>query len=116
MKTVERTWRMLGKSAVKSASRTRKRRSSAAAAAVARPVTLGEYAAVLVGDRQLQRAAIPEIERDVGADEGRSIGHVRELDGAFDAVHAWDRQARHRHALKAADSIGNRADRPVAPA
>ena len=50
--------------------------SSAAAAAVPRPVTFGEHAAAVVGHGQRERAAVLELERDVGADEVRGVGQL----------------------------------------
>src|SRR6185436_3404445 len=103
MNTVSRTRRMLAKSAVKSALRTSKGISAAAAAAF-RAVTDGEHAAGIVGDRQCQRPAVLELERDVGADELRRR-HVLQCQRALDAMQARDRQSRHRHSLIAADAI-----------
>src|SRR5262245_58671363 len=107
MKTASRTRRILAKSAVKSATRTSKVRSAAAAAALG-SMAFGEHAAAVIGDGQRQRSAVFELERDVRAYELRRLGHVRECQRALDAVQARDRQARERHPLKAADAIRNR--------
>src|SRR5687768_3087299 len=106
---------MLAKSAVKSATRTSKVRS-AAAAAVPRSMAFGEHAAAVIGDRQRQRPAVFELERDVGADECRRCGYIRERQRALDAMQARDRQSRERHPLKAADAIRDCGERAIAAA
>src|SRR5688572_19126166 len=115
MNTVSRMLRMLAKSAVKSASRASKV-ASAAAAAAPWSMAFGEHTAALVRDSQRQRASVLELERDVGADELRCRGHVRERERALDAMQARNRQSRHCHALVAADAVRNRCEPAVAAA
>jgi hypothetical protein len=76
-------------------------------------VAFGEHAAAVVGHRQSERAAVLELERDVGAYEVSRVGQAREPQRAFDAVHARNRQARQRHALIAVDAIRDRAQRAI---
>jgi hypothetical protein len=67
-----------------------------------------------VGDGQRERTAVLELERDIRADELGGFGHVAQGETALDAMQAWDRQPRHRHALKAAYAIWNPPDRAIA--
>lgn len=89
---------------------------SAARAPVTRTVPFGEHAAGGVGQRERERAAILELERQTSADQRCNVGEPRERDGALNAVQPRDRQSRYRHALVAADAIGNLQDLAVLPA
>jgi hypothetical protein len=59
-------------------------------------VTLGEHAARVVGKRELERAAVLEIEREGRADEPGALLDLAKLDDAFDAVQTRNRHARAR--------------------
>jgi len=82
---------------------------------VLRTVTFREYAADGVREREVQRTAVLELERERGADEARRVLDLAHLDRALDPMQARHRQSRSREPLETVDLVRNSAEPSVPP-
>lgn len=78
-------------------------------------MAFGENAAVGIGERDSERAAVFELERQVACDEPTGVRDRRGADLPFDAVDPGHGQPRRRHALKAADYVTHGLKMLIAP-
>lgn len=71
------------------------------------PVAFGEDASQVVGQRELQRPAVLEMQDERRTDELGGVGQRIDRDRALDAVATRDRQARRQHGLKPVHAVRN---------
>lgn len=76
-------------------------------------VAFGQNASEVVGERELERATVLQVQHERRADETGRVGQGIDRDRAFDAMPARDRQARRQHRLEPVDMVGDAVERVI---